>query len=150
MGAQIRGGQFGGRLSQQPGNVERDIAVADDRDRLAIERWREVAGVGNAVVPGHESPRAIHSIEVFTGNAETAIFQRADGDDEYVIGCLEFFVGNVATDGDVAEKAHTFLAQRAFKLTRDVLGALMVRRDATAHQAEGRRQAVENIDAGAG
>ena len=52
-------------------------------------------------------------------------------------------------DGDVAEKAHTLFAQGAFELTRDVFGALMVWRDATAHKAEGGGQAVENVDEGA-
>jgi hypothetical protein len=51
------------------------------------------------------------------------------------------------SDGDIAEKAQGRPLQQLVELALDRLGALMIRRDAEAHQSEGCRQPVEHVDA---
>ena len=85
MADDVRAFELVARLRQDAGDVERDIAVADDRRVGPVERRVEVGEIGMAVVPADELGRADHSGQILAGNAELAVVRSADGEDHRVI-----------------------------------------------------------------
>src|SRR5690606_34455345 len=72
-------------LGEHPGNVERDVAHADDG---GVGAGAEVPGlrhVGVGVVPGDEVGGAVGAGQLLAGDAEVAVGHGAGGDDDGVV-----------------------------------------------------------------
>ena len=61
------------RLGQNPGDVDRDVAHADHRDRLRLQRRIEIAEIRMAVVPADEGGDPQHARLVVAGNPERPV-----------------------------------------------------------------------------
>ena len=88
--------------------------------------------------------------QILAGNAEPAIDHHAGGDDHRVIGLDDLVPRQVAADLDVSCKPQVGLGEQPVELADHGLGALVVGRDTRPHQAERRRQAVDDVDAKVG
>ena len=115
--------------------------------RLHRREIGPLAEIGMAVQPGDELPRAPDERQLLARHAELAVDHHAGGDDHRVVARLQFFPREVAADLDIAGEAHVGLGQQPLELAHDRLGALMIRRHAGTHQAERRRQAIDQVDA---
>ena len=133
---------------QHPGDVHRDVAVADHDRALAGEVELVVGVVGVGVVPADEGGGGVAAGQVLAGDAELAVGLAADREDDRVVEPLEVLDLDVVADLDVAEEAEAlagggFLVDPDHRLDLRVVGG-----DAAADQAEGRGQAVEEVDLG--
>ena len=140
--------QFVTGLGENAGDVERNVAHAEDGDLLGLERPR-TRHVGVAVVPGDEVGRAIAAVEFDTRDAERAVGVGAGGEDDRVVERLQVVEGDVGAVVDVAEQAYLRLVEHLVQGGDDALDARMIRRDAVTNQAEGRGHALEEVDADA-
>ena len=135
---------------QHPGDVHRHVAVADHDRALAAEVELLVAVVGVGVVPADEGGRRVAARQVLAGYAELAVGLAADRVDDRVVEALEVLDLDVVADLDVAEEAEA-LARGGLLVDPDHrLDLRVVGGDAAADQAEGGRQAVEEVDLGVG
>ena len=84
----VGGGELGGGEDEHAGDVEGDVAVADDDGAGGSEEvGLEVGVIGMAVVPADELGGGVRSGEVFAGDAEGAVGGRAGRiDDRVVVG----------------------------------------------------------------
>src|SRR6185503_21174798 len=85
MADDVRAFEFVARLGQDPGAIERDIAVADHRGVGSIERRIEVCEIGMAVVPADELGRTDDAGEVFARDTELAGMWCAELQEERVV-----------------------------------------------------------------
>ena len=136
------------RLRQDAGDVERDIAVADDRRVGAVERRIEIGEVGVAVVPADELGRADHAGQILARNAELAVMRRADREDHRIVEFEQLVDRHVGANGDIADEADAFGLGDLVVALGDRFQRLVVGRDAEADQPVGHRIAVEDVDAG--
>src|SRR5208282_1240202 len=102
-----------------------------------------------AVEPTDEGPGAVDAFKLFAGDAEPAVARAADRDDDGVVSGLELVVAQLATDLDPAQEAHARARRRALEDALHCFRALMVGGDPAPHQAEGGRQAVDDVDTAA-
>src|SRR3954447_11473999 len=133
---------------QHPGDVHRHVAVADHDGALAGEVELAISVVGVGVVPADEGGGGVAAGQVLTGDAELAVGLAANGEDDCVVEPFEVFDLDVVADLDVAEEAEAvagggFLVDPDHRLDLRVVGS-----DAAAHQAKGRREAVEEVNLG--
>ena len=78
--------QLVGAQREHPRAVDRDVAVADDDDPLAVAEVELAVGVvGMAVVPAHEGGGRLGSRQVLAGDAELPVGRRADRVDHRVV-----------------------------------------------------------------
>ena len=77
MGGEVGVRQLGGRLGEEPGAVDRDVAVADHRDARMRERHVEPGEFGMPVVPADERRRAEDAGQVLAGDTEPPVVRRA-------------------------------------------------------------------------
>ena len=133
---------------QHAGDVHRHVAVADHDRPLAGEIELVVGVVGVGVVPTDEGGGGVTAGQLLAGDAELAVGLAADREDDRVVEPLEILDLDVVADLDVAEEAEA-LARGGFFIDPDHrLDLRVVGGDAAADQAEGRGQAVEEVDLG--
>ncbi len=130
---------------EHSGDVECDVAVADDDHPLVAQVHRQIGELGVPVDPGHHlggGPGAgqIHAVDV-----EPAVVGRADGIQHGVMMLQQVRVRQVLADLDVEEELEPRLLGDDVEQPRHPLGALVVRRHAGAHQSVGRRQLLEDV-----
>ena len=147
MADDVRAFELVPRLGQDPGAVERDIAVADHRRVRAVERRIEVGEIGMAVVPADELRRADDAGQILAGDAELAVVRRAGGEDHRVVELEQLGDRDVAADGDIADEVDAGALGDLVVALADRLQRLVVGRDAEADQAVGHGIAVEDVDA---
>lgn len=140
--------QFVAGLGENAGDVECNVADAEDGDLLGFERPR-TRYVGVAVVPGDEVGRAVAAVEFDARDAERTVGIGAGGEDDRVVERLQVVEGDVGAVVDVAEQAYLRLVEHLVQGGDDALDARMIRRDAVTNQAEGRGHALEEVDADA-
>ena len=132
-------------LGQDTGHIERDIAHAHDGDGLrgqvpiALE-------VGVAVIKAHEFAGAVVALEVLAGDTHFLIGGGAGGEDDGVIVIAHLFDGDVLAHFDIAQEADVFLLHDVVQRLHDALNAWVIRGDAVANQAKGRRHLFKEID----
>jgi hypothetical protein len=135
---------------EHPRHVHRHVAVADHHRALAgeVELLRAVVRVG--VVPADEGGGGVAARQVFAGDAELPVGLAAEGVDDGVVVALQVLHLYVLPDLDVAEEAEA-LARRGLLVDADHrLDLGMVGGDTPADQAEGRGEAIEEVDEGVG
>ena len=62
----VRSCKFAAGLRQYPGNIKRDIAVADYHHMLAVQNRREMGEIGMAIVPTDKSSAAKYAGQIAT------------------------------------------------------------------------------------
>ena len=144
---QVARRHLGRRADENAGDINGDVAVTDDDGGRMIKARVEVAEVGMAVVPADEGRGAEDPVLVGAGNARRAIERAADGEHDGVIGVAQFGDREITPDLDVAEESDGFVEGRAFEVSGNILGRLMVRRHPGPDQAKGSRQAIDDVDA---
>src|SRR5699024_10414558 len=102
--------------------------------------------VGVAVVPGHEVGGAVGAVQLDAGDREVGVLEGAGGEDDRVVVAAQVLEREVGAELDVAEEADVSAAQDPVQGGDDPLDPRVVGGDAVADQAEGRREAVEQID----
>ena len=90
-------------LLKHAGDVEADVAGADDRDVLGLER-PGAGDVGVAVEPGDELGAAVAARQVDAGDVERPVLLGAGGEDDGVVVALEVLELDVDAVLDVAEQ----------------------------------------------
>ncbi|SKY16312.1 Uncharacterised protein [Mycobacteroides abscessus subsp. abscessus] len=127
-------GEVVGIGHQNAGDVERDVAVADDDRALAGQIEAEVGEVGMTVVPGDELGRRHRTRQVLAGDTEPLVRWGSDRIDDGVVAGGEFVVADVFTDLDVEEVAEIALGRGRREGRLDALGGSVVGGDSRAHQ----------------
>ncbi len=138
--------ELGVREREHAGDVERDVAVADDKRARHREVELELAMVGVAVVPADEVGRGPTAGERFTGDAERPVGGRAGGVDDGVVALKQLLTRDVCPEFDVSEEAEARVQRGLLVDAHDGLDLGMVGRDAGAHEAVRRGQALEHVD----
>jgi hypothetical protein len=142
----VRRRQLVRREREHPGDVERDVAVADHDRALVREVELEVLEVGVAVVPGHERGRGPRPGQVLAGDPQPTVSLGAEREHHAVVPLGELVMRHVPSDLDVPEEAKPFRRGDLLERPRDGLDVRMVRRDAEAHEPPRRRQPVDQVD----
>ena len=100
-----------------------------------------------AVVPADEGGRPDDAGLVVAGNAEPLVERHADGQHHRVVKRPQLLESEVAAELDIAEITYRFGERRALERLRHLPRRLMVGRDAVTDEAEGARQAFDDVDA---
>ena len=145
VGRELRGEEVWDVLCEDAGHVERDVADTQNRDLLGLER-PGAGDVGVTVVPGHEVGGAVRAIKVNTRDVEIGVVEGAGGKDDGVVVLAELVEGEVRAHVDVGQQADVAAAKHVREGDDDLLDARVVRRNAVAHQAEGRREPLDDVD----
>ena len=90
-------------LASIAGDVEGDVADAEDGDLLGLQR-PGARDVGVAVVPGDEVGGAVGAVEVDAGDVEGAVGVGAGGEDDGVVEVAQVVEVDVGAVVDVAEE----------------------------------------------
>ena len=142
----VGGGQVLGRARQQARHVHRHVAVADHRRArgLQVEAHAPVVGVG--VVPPDELGGRVAAGQVLARDPHAPVGAGAHRVDDAVVVGQHLVAHDVAPHLDVAEEAELGVRGDLVEDPRHRLDLLVVGRHAAAHEAEGRRQAVVDVD----
>jgi len=144
----VRAFEFLRQLRKDARAIDRDIAVADDDDRLAFERRREIHEIGVPVVPADKCGRAEHARQILARDAERAIGGRAGRQHHSIVEPEEFIDGDAAiAHRHIADEADIVGQRRLLVAARHRLDRLVIGRDARPDEAEGRGQPVDDVDA---
>ena len=141
----LGGQQVFGVLGEHARHIERDVAVADDRDGCRIQRPFP-RNVGVSVEPADEVGRTVGADRVDPGNVEARVSDGSSGEDHRVVVVLEVVEGDVLTEADVAEQPDVAPVEHLAQSGDDALDARVVGRDAVADEAIGRRKLLEQVD----
>ncbi len=132
-------------LGQHPGNVQANVAGADDGDRAGLQRPL-AADVRVAVEPGDEVRAAEAAGLVDAGDVEVAVLLGARREDHCVVVAAQVVELDVDAVLDVAEQPDLGLAEHLVQGLDDALDARVVRSDAVADQTERRGLALVQVD----
>ncbi len=138
--------QLGLGQHQHAGDVQRDVAVADHDGPMAGQVEVMVGAVGMPVVPGDEVGGRLAAVELLAGDVEASPDRRARRVDDRVEVLEQVLVGDDRTDLDAAVEAEARMRSRLLVALGDLLDLRVIRRDAGAHEAPWRREAVEQVD----
>jgi hypothetical protein len=137
-----------GGLQQHARAVERDVAQAHDAHALDMaEVYGEVRSLRVAVVPVDELARREAVLSVLARDFEPPVAGRAVREHDGAVHAAQLVHGHCAANRDVAEEADVRARCDLRELVDHVLRVWVVRRDPGAHEAERRRQLVEDVDA---
>src|SRR5699024_7944948 len=103
--------------------------------------------IGMRVVPVDEVRGPVGAGQVHTGQIEFGIDEAAGGEDHGVIAVGELLEVEVDTVFDVREQSDVAAVEGLDQRVDDAFDPGMVGGDSIADEAEGRRQAIEEIDA---
>ena len=141
------------RRGEHAGDVDSDVADADDDDgpgRGERALHPLAVGVGVAAVPGHEVGRGDAAGEVLARDVEATVARGAVGEHDGVVGVDQLGDGDVAADLDAREQAHARLLEDLLQRVAHAADRVVVRGHAVAHEPEGHREPVEDVDVRAG
>jgi hypothetical protein len=74
-----------GIATQDPRDVDGDVAGADHRGDGAVEIDRQIDEVGVGAVPGDQRRRGVAAGEILAGDAEAPVALPADRDDDLIV-----------------------------------------------------------------
>ncbi len=134
------------REQEHARHVDRDVAVPDHDGALRGEVELQLGRIRVAVVPGDERGGRVAAGELLTIDPETTVGLRAERVDHGVVMGEQLLAGEVAPELDAAEEAEPRIGGRLLVDARHRLDLRMVGRDAGPHEAERRRELVEEID----
>ena len=132
--------------AQDARHVDGHVAHADDRGGLPRQVETAVTIVRVAVVPRHELGGRVAALEVLARNVEASVGLGSGGEADLVVVDLEVVEPQVAAVAHVAVEAEPGVARVPVIDPHHRLDLLMVRRHASPHQPERRRQLVEHVD----
>ncbi len=135
-----------GLLRQNTGDVEGDVAVADDGDAFGVQR-PGLRDIGMRVVPVDEVSGTVGSGQVDAGQIKCGIDEAPGGEDHRVIAVGELFEVEVDSVLDIGEQADVASVEDLDQGVDDALDPGVVGGDSVADESEGSRQTVEEIDA---
>ena len=124
---------------EHAGDVDGDVAVADDDGARGGEVELVVGVVRVAVVPGDELRGRVRAGAVLARDAEAVVGRGADRVDDGVVALQQVLAGDVRAELDAAEEAEARVLGGLLVDARDALDLRVVRRDAGAYEAERRR-----------
>ena len=144
-------GDFGdqqvvGVLGQDAGHVQGHVAVAEHGNFLGLQR-PFTGDVRVAVVPGHEVRAAVGTVQLDARDVQVRVLDGAGGEDDGVVVGAQVLDGEVRAVVHVAEEPDVAAVQDLVQGVDDALDARVVRGNAVADQAVGRRVAVKEVDA---
>ena len=150
----VGGRELGRREHEHAGDIERDVAVADDHRAAGgtaaggggQEVELEVAVVGMAVVPADELGGGVRAGEVFAGDAERAIRGRTGRVDDRVVVGQQVLAGHMLAERDVAEVAEAGVFGGLLVHAGDRLDLGVVGCDAGADQAPRGGKPLQHVD----
>ncbi len=131
---------------QRTGDVECDVAVADDHRALTGQVERPVRVVGMPVVPGNEFRCSVRAGQVLARDLEVPVTGRADRVDDRVVVGEQFVVRDVGAHLDVEVALGVLVSDGAAEQVADRLGALVIRCHTGPDETERRREAIEDVD----
>lgn len=137
------GVEFVGGFGEDAGDVEGDVADADDGYLFGLE----VPGaleVGVAVVEADEFAGAVGVFAA--GDGQGSITGGAGGEDDGVVVVAEFVDGDVGADVDVGQEADVGFVHHVVEAGDDAFDAWVVWCDAVADEAEGGGHALVEVD----
>ena len=132
---------------QQAGDVEGDVAVADDHHPLMAEINGRLGVVGVPVDPRHGLRRGRAAVQRLTRDVEPAGPRRSDRVQHRMVVIHEIGVRHLPAHLHVEVDAEAVPPADPVEEPGDRPGALMIRRDAAPHQAVGRGHPFEDVDA---
>ena len=142
----VRTVQFDWVAGEDPGHVHRDVADADDRDRLGVEGERGRADVRVPAVPVDEVGGRVAAGQVLPRDAEAAVTHRAGRVDHRVVGRQQVRARHVLAEVHAAEKPDIGTFQHLAQVLGDRLDRLVVGGDPVPDQPVRRGQPVEDVD----
>ena len=131
---------------QNPGDVECDVAIANDDGPGTRQIGRYLLEIRMRVVPADEIDGGDTAGQLLARNVQRAIGLCADGVDHRVVMLGEFGGLDMFADHHVAEKAEPRIFGDFRELLADRFDLGVIRRDAGADQAPRRRQHLEHVD----
>mmetsp|Transcript_64103 Transcript_64103/g.202583 ORF Transcript_64103/g.202583 Transcript_64103/m.202583 type:complete len:464 (+) Transcript_64103:96-1487(+) len=143
----VRGVQLPRRAEQEARDVQRHVALAQDHRSVARRGRLQLGVVRVAVVPLHEGGRAHDALEVLAGNAQHPLALGPGADHDGVVGRAQCPKRQVPAQLHIAEEAEGGQGGDLRKVLDHVLDLGVVRGDAEAHEAEGRREPLEHVHA---
>ncbi len=99
-----------------------------------------------SVVPADKRAGTDDVGKIFAGNAQLAVARCSRGQYHNVVHPTKFVKRHIATDLNIAEEANAIPREGTVQNASRSLGALMVRRNPVANQAERNRQLFEHVD----
>ena len=138
--------QHFGVSHQNAGDVDGDVAVANNNSPGTRQIGRHLLEVRMRVVPAHEIDGGDAARQVLTGNVQRFVGLRADGVDDCVVLLGEFGGLHVFAHRHIAEEAEPGVSGGLFELFANRLDLRVVGGDAGAHQPPGRRQHLQHVD----
>jgi hypothetical protein len=137
--------QLVGGLRQHAGDVQADVAGADDGDRLGLSgHSRGTSGWPSNQDTNSAPPKL--PVQVDPGDVEVAVLLGAGREHDRVVVAAQVLELDVDAVLHVAEQPDLRLAQHLVQRLDDALDARVVRRDAVADEAERRGLALVQVD----
>ena len=133
-------------LRKHSGDIERHVAVADDRDLFGLER-PFTRHIGVPVVPGDEVCGTVGAIEVDALDLEWRVLRSACREDHCVVVALEVVECDVGAEVDVAKQPDDAGFEHLAQGVDDRLDTRMVGCDTVSHESVGGRQGLKQVDA---
>src|SRR5579859_5826596 len=100
------------------------------------------------VVPANKFRCGMTAGKILSRNVEMAVSAGAVGEDHDMIGRAQFRKRQITADRDVADETKPLVAGDLLVDCDDLLYLGVVGCNASAHQAEGRRQSIEHVHPG--
>ena len=133
-------------LGQNPRDIERDIAIADDHGGLAAKIRIEARKLRMAIIPADKGGTAEHIAQAFAGKAGGFIIGRAGGQHHRVIQPLKLGNCNIPANHNIADKPDCIGQRHRLIPPRDPLDRLMIGGNPATDQPIGHRQQIKNIN----
>lgn len=132
-------------LSEHAGNVERDVAVADDGNLFGFQ-WPGAGDVGVTVIPTDKVRTAIAARKLNPWDIKIRVLNGAGRENHRVVVLLQILQGDVGSVVHVAKKANLSSVEHFPQRGDDALDARVVRRNPVANQAVGGWQALKQVN----
>ena len=132
----LRGVQVIGLLREHPSHVEGDVAVAEHRNLLRLQRPR-LRNIGVRVVPVDEVRSPIGAGQVDSGQRQRCVDEAAGGEDHGIVAVGELAEVDVGAVFDVAEQADVTAVEDLDERIDDALDPRMIGGDPIADEPEG-------------
>ena len=143
--------ELGHGLAEDPGHVDRHVAHPhhDGRGARRDQPLEQVpVGVRMPAVPGDEVGGGDAAVEVLPLDPQSPVAGCPVGEDDGVIDGVEIGHRQVLPDRHIAQEAHAGLVEGLVEGVPHRPDAQVIGRDAVAHQPEGHREAVDDVDLG--
>lgn len=123
------------------------LPTPTDSRALRVEPEGKVAKIRVGVVPTYERGARVAPRQLLAGDSEATVRAAAHRVHDLIVVRREFGrETHVSADFDIPQEAKASALRSALERSGDALDLLMVWRDPSAHQPEGRREALDEVD----